>query len=146
MKAILIAIIISLLIIPLSLTDDNQDEDKPIVWIENIIQKVEEGWGKHEHLENECVILKSKEAVNLKGWVLMDIKEHKFIFPDIIIDGELRVCTGEGGDTEEVLYQNRKKAVWNQDGDTAFLYDDKDELIHEFTYDEIMIEEEDKED
>jgi len=145
MKAILIAIILSLIIIPISLAEEDQDnEDKPIVWIENIIQIVGEGWGiPHRNLERECVILKSKEAVNLKDWILMDIKEHKYIFPDVVIDGELRVCTGIGEDTEEILYQNRKRAVWNQEGDTAFLYDDKGVLIYEFSYDEIMIEEED---
>ena len=58
-----------------------------------------------------------------------------------LFDGELQVCTGEGEDTEEVLYQNRKSAIWNQRGDTAYLYDDKGVLIHKFSYDEIVIEE-----
>lgn len=42
--------------------------------------------------------------------------------------------SGRGSDTKDALYWNSKSAVWNNDGDTLFLRDDKGNLVLSYSY------------
>ncbi|UFR01955.1 lamin tail domain-containing protein [Streptomyces sp. Go40/10] len=62
-------------------------------------------------------------AVSLKGWVLKDASNHKYVFPNVKIGAGkyLKIHTGSGSDTASDKYQDRRAYVWNNDRDTAAL-------------------------
>ncbi|MGW1674639.1 lamin tail domain-containing protein [Streptomyces sp. NPDC002324] len=65
----------------------------------------------------------SSSAISLKGWVLKDLDNHKYTFPNIKIGAKkyIKIRTGSGTDTTATKYQNRKAYVWNNTSDTAKL-------------------------
>ncbi|MFG3010970.1 lamin tail domain-containing protein [Streptomyces cinerochromogenes] len=65
----------------------------------------------------------SGSAVSLKGWVLKDASNHKYVFPNVRIGAGkyLKIHTGSGSDTSSDKYQDRRAYVWNNDRDTATL-------------------------
>lgn len=68
----------------------------------------------------------SAQVVDFGGWKLQDRKEHTFEFPEgfrLAPGKTVRVRTGKGDDTPEDLHWGRAAAVWNNEDDTAFLYD-----------------------
>lgn len=81
--------------------------------------------GSNASLNGEWVQLKntSRSAVSLKGWILKDAANHKYVFPNVRIGAgkTLKVHTGKGTDTASHKYQNRRWYVWNNTSDTATL-------------------------
>ncbi|MGW3951998.1 lamin tail domain-containing protein [Streptomyces sp. NPDC004752] len=81
--------------------------------------------GSNASLNGEWVQLKntSRSAVSLKGWVLKDAANHKYVFPNLRIGAgkTVKVHTGKGSDTASHTYQNRRAYVWNNTSDTATL-------------------------
>lgn len=79
----------------------------------------------NKSLNGEWVQLKntSGKAVSLKGWVLKDASNHKYVFPDVKIGAGkyLKIHTGGGTNTASDRYQGRRAYVWNNDRDTATL-------------------------
>ncbi|MFJ4525234.1 lamin tail domain-containing protein [Streptomyces sp. NPDC088810] len=79
----------------------------------------------NKSLNAEWVQLKntSGAAVSLKGWVLKDASNHKYVFPNVKIGAGkyLKIHTGSGSDTASDKYQDRRAYVWNNDKDTATL-------------------------
>ncbi|MEU0052010.1 lamin tail domain-containing protein [Streptomyces sp. NPDC006309] len=79
----------------------------------------------NKSLNAEWVQLKntSGSAVSLKGWVLKDASNHRYVFPSVRIGAGkyLKVHTGSGSDTASDKYQDRRAYVWNNDKDTATL-------------------------
>ncbi|CAL9293354.1 lamin tail domain-containing protein [Streptomyces sp. SudanB182_2057] len=79
----------------------------------------------NKSLNGEWVQLKntSGQAVSLKGWVLKDASNHKYVFPNIKIGAGkyLKIHTGSGTNTAADRYQGRRAYVWNNDKDTATL-------------------------
>ncbi|MFE9612615.1 lamin tail domain-containing protein [Streptomyces sp. NPDC006012] len=76
-------------------------------------------------LNAEWVQLKNtgRSAVSVKGWVLKDAANHRYVFPDIRIGAgrTVKVHTGKGRNTASDRYQNRRAYVWNNTSDTATL-------------------------
>ena len=74
----------------------------------------------------------------LTGWVLKDESaSHRFRFPDefaLSSGAQVRVHTGCGADTTTTLYWCSGGAVWNNDGDTAFLLDDHGNIADHYAY------------
>ena len=74
----------------------------------------------------------------LTGWVLKDESaSHRYHFPggfSLNVGVEVRVHTGCGADTPTTLYWCSGGAVWNNDGDTAFLLDDHGNITDHFAY------------
>ena len=72
----------------------------------------------------------------MTAWTLSDIAEHTFVFPQFsLAPGAtvvVHICSGE--DSAEILYWNRCSAIWNNDGDTAFLRDASGREIASFSY------------
>ncbi|WP_181793196.1 lamin tail domain-containing protein [Streptomyces sp. WELS2] len=79
----------------------------------------------NKSLNGEWVQLKNTggQAVSLKGWVLKDASDHKYVFADVRIGAGkyLKIHTGSGKNTASDRYQGRRAYVWNNDKDTATL-------------------------
>jgi len=70
--------------------------------------------------------------VDMSGWQLKDEKDHAYTFPPGFVlkaGASVRVHTGSGEDNSTDLYWGRGRAVWNNDGDTAYLYDASGKLV-----------------
>lgn len=85
-------------------------------------------------VEGEYVVIENDglSDVNMGGWKLMDESNHVYTFPSGFVlrsGASVRVHTGSGVDTETDLYWGRKQAVWNNDGDTAYLYNAEGKLV-----------------
>ncbi|WP_243700433.1 DUF4350 domain-containing protein [Halorussus pelagicus] len=90
-------------------------------------------------LNDEYVDVKNTGAssLDLTDWSLEDEANNTYQFPDgFSLDaGEtVRVHTGSGTDSATDLYWGRGSAVWNNDSDTASVYDDTGNLAVERTY------------
>ncbi|MDD4248932.1 MAG: lamin tail domain-containing protein, partial [Methanosarcina sp.] len=84
-------------------------------------------------LQDEWVEITNKGSspVSLKGWKIEDEgSKHTYTFPSCTLDSQttLTLYTGEGTDTATELYW-RESPIWNNDGDTAYLYDDSEKLV-----------------
>ena len=93
----------------------------------------------HQNPNGEYVILEnsSSEAIAIEGWRLCDLANHCFRFPaGATIEGGGRVLihTGTGQPDGERFYMGRRQAVWNNDGDTATLYDSEGATVLAFSY------------
>ena len=90
------------------------------------------------NLNGEYVVIKNyeDEAVNLKGWKLRDEYGHTYVFPSVTIPsgGTIKIYTGSGTDTETELYWGSDYPIWNNDGDTAYLYDSHGRLVDTYSY------------
>ena len=70
--------------------------------------------------------------VAMTGWKITDDGEkHTYVFPQFILEagGIVTLYTGVGNDTSTELYWGLKSHVWNNEGDTAWLYDADGELV-----------------
>ncbi|MEU2931041.1 lamin tail domain-containing protein [Streptomyces sp. NPDC007251] len=67
-------------------------------------------------------------AVNLDGWTLSDEDGRTYTFHHAWLEGRatVRVHTGYGRDTGTDLFQDRRREVWDDRGDTATLRNDRD--------------------
>ena len=84
-------------------------------------------------LQDEWVEITNKgySSVSLKGWKIEDEgSKHTYTFPSCTLDSQntLTLYTGEGTDTATELYWGGSP-IWNNDGDTAYLYDDSGKLV-----------------
>ena len=82
----------------------------------------------HDNLNGEYAVLESggEEDVALGGWRLCDAAGHCFRFPPeaVLAAGRrIVVYTGSGEADGERYYMGYRRAVWNNGGDTATLYD-----------------------
>ena len=71
-------------------------------------------------------------SLNITGWVLTDdTGSNRFIIPlHHLSPGEMvTVYTGIGAPATGVLYWGRAQDVWNNDGDTAYLYEPGGQLV-----------------
>ncbi|WP_461862693.1 lamin tail domain-containing protein [Thermococcus sp.] len=87
-----------------------------------------------DDVEGEYVVIENEglSDVDLTGWQLRDEANHAYTFPTGFIlkaGASVRVHTGEGTDTDTDLYWGRKQAVWNNNGDTAYLYNAEGKLV-----------------
>ena len=77
------------------------------------------------------------EAIAIGGWRLCDGANHCFRFPAgaaIAGGGRILVLSGTGEHDGEHYYMGRRRAVWNNDGDTATLYDAEGAAVVVFSY------------
>jgi len=78
----------------------------------------------------------SGRAVEMTNWKLVDRAGHRYVFPRFTLSraAQVRIWTKAGVDTGADLFWGYSRAVWNNPGDTAFLYDAQDYLISTYTY------------
>lgn len=89
--------------------------------------------------EGEWVMLVSEDfdPVLVEGWKLTDEgAKHTYVFPAVTVapGGRLRVHMWVGDDDDDDLYVGRRQHWWNNDGDTAYLYDAQGTLVHSHSY------------
>ncbi|UXY30272.1 lamin tail domain-containing protein [Streptomyces sp. HUAS TT20] len=81
--------------------------------------------GSNTSLNGEWVQIKntSASAISLRGWILKDASNHRYIFPNVRIGAGkyMKIHTGRGTDTASNKYQGRRAYVWNNTSDTATL-------------------------
>ncbi|MEV0182822.1 lamin tail domain-containing protein [Streptomyces sp. NPDC050625] len=81
--------------------------------------------GSNTSLNGEWVQIKntSGSAISLRGWILKDASNHKYVFPNVKIGAGkyMKIHTGKGTDTASNKYQGRRAYVWNNTSDTATL-------------------------
>jgi len=86
-----------------------------------------------ENMNGEFVVITNmgKDIINLQNWSIKDEATHIYEFPSIEIhpNENLILYTGVGENSEFNLYWNSKDPIWNNDGDTAFLFDANGDLI-----------------
>jgi len=91
------------------------------------------------NLDEETVVIKnnSRDNINLSQWRLVSVRgNQEFIFPEntiLHVEDEIKVISGpkaelKGNNT--IIWT--KKYIWNNDGDTAELYDDNNKLISKY--------------
>jgi beta-lactamase superfamily II metal-dependent hydrolase len=86
------------------------------------------------NLEEEWVKITNKESspVSLKGWKIEDKgSKHTYTFHTCTLDSQATVIlyTGTGKDKGTEIYWGSGSPVWNNDGDTAYLYNDSGKLV-----------------
>jgi PKD repeat protein len=72
------------------------------------------------------------DSVNLKGWKITDKdSKHVYVFPSYTLKAKSTVTlrSGHGINTATALYWNKYSFIWNNNGDTAHLYNAKGKLV-----------------
>ncbi len=91
-----------------------------------------------DNLNGEYVIIRNNglENVDLTGWRLLDAVSHTFTFPSFILNAgnTVTIYTGSGSNTQTSLYWGSSAPIWNNDTDTASLYDTDGNLIDRYNY------------
>ena len=85
-------------------------------------------------LKDEWVKITNKgsSTVSLGGWKIEDEgSKHTYTFPSYTLDSgsTVTVYTGKGTDSATELYWQLGSPIWNNDGDTAYLYDKNVQLV-----------------
>ncbi|MFC6724775.1 lamin tail domain-containing protein, partial [Halobium palmae] len=78
----------------------------------------------------------AETPLDLTGWTVEDEAGKRYAFPDGLVvppGAMIRLYTGEGTDRVD-LHWGRSGAVWNDDGDTASVFDDGGDLVAERSY------------
>ena len=94
----------------------------------------------HENLNGEWVEVTNNGTVAqaMGGWVLKDESaSHRYRFPSSFTLGpgtSVRVFTGCGPDSATELHWCNGGAVWNNDGDTAFVLDPNGNIVAQKSY------------
>jgi len=90
--------------------DDRRKENWPGEWVEL------EGYG-----------------VDMTDWLLQDEAKHNYTFSYFMINGKVKLHSGEGDDNDTDLFWG-KGPIWNNDGDTATLKDNNGEIVDIYSY------------
>lgn len=81
----------------------------------------------HENLNEEYVCFENwgSLATDMTGWHVKDEHGWTYTFPAFTVapGGHVRLRTGCGDDSANDVYWCHSGAVWNNDGDTVYLYD-----------------------
>jgi len=85
-------------------------------------------------LANEWVQIANSgtSPVTMTGWKITDNStKYKYYFSEFTLSqgATVTLYTCNGGDTGTELYWGYKISVWNNDGDTAWLYDADGSLV-----------------
>ena len=75
---------------------------------------------------------KGSSPVSLGGWKIDDEgSKHTYTFPSYTLDAESTVTlyTGKGSNSATEIYWGSSSPIWNNEGDTASLYDNRGKLV-----------------
>lgn len=104
------------------------DADEPPISSDALWVFADAPGNDHQNANGEYAVLESwtSQTIDLGGWTLCDAARHCFRFPTgavLRVGGQIVVYTGYGINDGRSFYMNSGQAVWNNDGDTATLYD-----------------------
>lgn len=93
----------------------------------------------NENLNDEYIVLANggNETIDLGGWTVADDGGHSYTIPaDVTLkpDANITLYTGTGSDTNSSLYWGANSAIWNNAGDTIYVYDESGSLRLERSY------------
>ena len=93
-----------------------------------------------ENLNDEYVIIKNINTtpIDMTGYSLTDEADHTYYFPEnYIIEPKtiVKIHTGYGNNSQEDLYWNNDHPIWDNDGDTTYLWNTDDILIDTYSWD-----------
>jgi len=93
----------------------------------------------HQNPNGEYVVLESglPDDLEIGGWSVCDVASHCFRFPAGAVlraGGQLVVYTGSGVSDGVRFFMGSGRAVWNNDGDTATLYDASGTVVTRYIY------------
>ncbi|MEM4725085.1 MAG: lamin tail domain-containing protein, partial [Candidatus Hadarchaeum sp.] len=92
----------------------------------------------HDNLNEEYVCLENpgSVAVDMSSWHVKDEHGYTYTFPvfTLVAGARVRLHTGCGTNTATDLYWCHSGAIWNNQGDTVFLYDSAWALVDSYTY------------
>jgi hypothetical protein len=89
----------------------------------------------HQTINQEYVKITNKgtKAVSMKNWKITDKgSKHKYYFPSsytLKSKSTVTLYTGKGRNTASKLYWGMGWYVWNNNGDTAYLYNAQGKLV-----------------
>ncbi len=86
--------------------------------------------------EYMVIVNSGNSPVSLFGWAIKDESGKYYVFPDVVFEpGEKIVLyTGYGRDNATDLFWNSGRPVWNNDHDTAYLYNANGELVDTYSW------------
>lgn len=89
--------------------------------------------GNPEDLNGEFVVLENRgdRPLSLAGWTLSDEAHHRYLFPQFVLAPKAKVTihSGLGRNTDTDLFWGSRTPIWNDNGDTVFLRDEKGRLV-----------------
>ena len=87
-------------------------------------------------LNEETITIVATSEVDLTGWILRDgSSSHRFRFPDgFVLKGKVTIHSGCGQDTSTHLFWCANGPIWDNDGDSALIYDESGALVDAVTY------------
>ncbi|MBS3077080.1 thermonuclease family protein [Candidatus Pacearchaeota archaeon] len=84
--------------------------------------------------ETEILQIMSKcGKINIKGFIVSDESRKRYKFQDIEIGG-VNLHSSEGKDNETDIFWNSKMGIWNNDRDTAHIFDSEGNLVYHRSY------------
>ena len=95
----------------------------------------------HKKVDDEIVALRwmGSDPIELQGWTVMDAARHTYRFDKLTLQpgGIVRLHSGGSPDDDDDTdrYWGRRAAVWNNDGDTVMVLDDRRLLRAQLIYD-----------
>ena len=93
----------------------------------------------HQHLNGEFAIIENggTQVLNIGQWKFCDLGSRCFEFPPgsrIPVGEQVRIYTGYGSADGSSFFMNNSRAVWNNDGDEATLYDERGRIVLRYVY------------
>lgn len=92
----------------------------------------------HYNLNEEwvCFTNYGDEATAMTDWMVEDEADHLYVFPTFTLPtgATVKLHTGSGVNTQTDLYWGSRRAIWNNTGDTVYLYDAFWNLVDEYSY------------
>jgi len=87
--------------------------------------------GEYVKFKNSCEF-----AISMKGWSVKDDATHIYEFPTFVLSPQQMVTmfTGSGSNSADSLYWGQSGAVWNNDGDTLYMWDADGKMILRWRY------------
>lgn len=83
-----------------------------------------------ENLNDEYFVLKNKcDEINMNNWIIRDYANNTYKFYDFSLKDRVTIYSGCGNDNEKELYWCSKNAIWNNNGDTFYLINDKNSFV-----------------
>lgn len=92
----------------------------------------------NQNLNGEYVCFENVggSPANMTGWHVKDKAGTTYTFPAFTLPagGHVKLHTGKGTNTATDVYWGRGRAVWNNDGDTVYLYNSASVLVDLYSY------------
>jgi endonuclease YncB( thermonuclease family) len=94
---------------------------------------------EYDNLNDEYVVFENPEnaSIDLTGYTVEDEAGKEYTFPDGFTLGAGETVTlhsGSGTDTSTDLYWGSGSPIWNNSGDTVYVFDDSGTIVVEYPY------------